>query len=327
MNQHESNTPSVPILSSERVRELISPKDALSAILATFKDHGRSGNMLSEPAALRLVHTADNHASFKIKGAHVPGQAVAGFRIIADLHSDSGETSIDYCWVADARTGQIKGLVDETWLHRLRTATTAVVAAKLLARADSSIVTIVGAGQIAEELPAVLRAAFDISEIRIVSRRVETAKAFAAKHGAESAVAAFDNVDDAMPGTDIVITISSASEPVLHARHLQPGMTVCGLGGGHEIDIGALSRADRFVVDDLGYATTIGSVHGWLQAGSSLDDIRAGLSAEIGSIATGQAPGRMAKEEIVLAIIQGMASGDVALANLALDRAAGGARN
>src|SRR6185312_565423 len=100
----------------------------------------------------------------------------------ADRETPAGEETIDYCWVADSATGRLLGLVDETWLHRLRTALTGVVAAKWLARPDSRVAVIVGAGKIADELPAALARVFDLAEIRVVARRAEAVEAFAKLH-------------------------------------------------------------------------------------------------------------------------------------------------
>ena len=97
-------------------------------------------------------------------------------------------------------------------------------------------------------------------------------------------------------------------------------MTVCGLGGGSEIAADALDRVDRLVVDDLAFALTIGSVRGWHQAGMGRADLERRLSADIGEIATGARPGRTSPAETVVAVIQGMACCDLALAAFALDR-------
>jgi ornithine cyclodeaminase len=198
---------------------------------------------------------------------------------------------------------------------------TGVVAAKWLARAGSRVATIIGAGHIAEELPACLKEAFDLDEIRIISRRFETARAFAERHGAAFPMRAFETVEDAVKGADIVLAISSATEPVLRFAHLAKGMTVCGLGGGYEISADAFEGADVFVIDELDYALTIGSVKGWVESGLDRELIAQRTTANIGEIATGAKTGRRSPDDVVLAIIQGMACCDVALAHLALQQA------
>jgi ornithine cyclodeaminase len=98
-------------------------------------------------------------------------------------------------------------------------------------------------------------------------------------------------------------------------------MTVCGLGGGYEIAADAFERSDAFVVDELDYALTIGSVKGWVESGLDRERIAQRTTANIGEIATGAKVGRRGPDDIVLAVIQGMACCDVALAHLALQQA------
>src|SRR5690606_20146828 len=121
---------------------------------ATYADYGRCKSILSFPPAMSLKAVLPQATDFKVKGAHVVSRGVSGFRVLANRVQ--GSALLSYCWVLDAESGEILGLVEETWLHRLRTAATAVVAAKWLAAADSRIVSIIGAGQIANELPPAL---------------------------------------------------------------------------------------------------------------------------------------------------------------------------
>lgn len=310
---------SVPLIDGDIVKELINFDVALEAIEQAYVDYGRERRSLSEPPAL-LVPGRAGQAEFKIKGARVGALGVTGFRIIADSVSDGAERTIDYCWIADAASGRPIGLVDETWLHRLRTALTGVVAAKWLARPQSRVAAIIGAGKIAEELPGPLSAVFDIQEIRTVARRIESAESFAHRNQSIARITPFATVREAVKGADIVICITASSEPVLSAKDLEPGMFVCGLGGGPEISKDVLNYVDRFVIDDLQYAETIGSVRGWIESGLSRNAIAGRIDADIGEIVSSTKSVRQRDTDVVLAIVQGMACCDVALAQLVLAR-------
>ena len=318
ISSHASAT--LPVLREEDVRRLVTVEDALATVEAAYASYGRHRQVLSDPpaAAIRPVGVG---AVFKLKGAHLPEAGVTGLRIIADRRTSDGEATVDHCWIADARTGAPLGVVSEHWLHRLRTAVTGVVAARHLARPDSRVAVIVGAGAIADEAPAALVASFPIEEIRVVSRRPQSGAAFVERHREKGARRAATSLDDVIDGADIVLGISSAERPVIHARHMAPGRFVCGLGGGAEIAHDCFEAADRFVIDEFAYAAMIGSVKGWIEGGASPATIAAGVYADIGELAAGtKAPGGPAGEKR-LAIIQGMAHCDLALAHLALSRA------
>lgn len=312
---------SIPVVPEELVRSLIDVDSALHVIEQAYADYGRTRRVLSAPPALLLSNDSPERAAFKIKGAKLATFGVAGFRIISDrITEHGGEETVDFSWVADASTGKVIGLVEATWLHRLRTALTGVMACKWLARSQSHVITIIGSGKIADEFPGPLSRVFDCPEIRVATRNMESARAFADRHGSVTKVMPFSNVREASKGADIIIGISSATAPVLHANDLAPGTLVCGMGGGPEIAVDVLDRADRFIVDDLDYALSIGSVHGWIQEGIAQDAISRRLNADIGEIALGAKPGRMHDTDVVLAIIQGMACCDLALANLVISR-------
>lgn len=312
--------PSVPLITDERVRSVIDVDLAINVLEKVYLEYGRERALLSCPPAQVVSSGSSTSAAFKVKGARLPSMGIAGFRIIADRKTDVGEETIDYCWVADARTGQVLGLVDETWLHRLRTALTGVVAAKWLSKPQVRVATIIGAGKIADELPVLIRKYFDPQEIRIAARRMESAQAFAKRHEPSGPMTAYQSTPDAMKGADLVIAISSADRPILGASDLEPGMTLCGMGGGPEIAADAVERADRIIVDDLEYAFTIGSARGWAESGLSSETIRAAVTADFGELALGTKLGRQNDGEIVIAIVQGMACCDLALANLVLSR-------
>lgn len=311
----------MPLLTDAAVRALINVDLAVETIERVYAEYGRARRVLSAPPALLLPESIQGQAAFKVKGARLNSLGVGGFRMIADRTANGAEETIDFCWVADSETGRVVGLVDETWLHRLRTALTGVVAARYLSRKPTRVISIIGAGKIADELPAALTKSFMPDEIRVVARRKESAESFARRHDSVANIKPFIDAEKGVDAADLVICISSAESPVLKAAYLSAGATVCGMGGGAEIDVDVLDRADKFVADDLEYALTIGSVRGWLDAGRTRSSISGRLDADLGEIAIGAKPGRTDDRAIVLVIVQGMACCDLALARLALVRA------
>ena len=94
------------------------------------------------------------------------------------------------------------------------------------------------------------------------------------------------------------------------------------LFGDEELAPDLLGWAHRFVVDELSFALTCGSLGGWVAGGAvPAAAIAARVDADIGQVAAGLKPGRQADGENVLAIIQGMAIGDLALSALAWRKA------
>ncbi|WP_407561823.1 hypothetical protein [Streptomyces sp. 184] len=130
----------------------------------------------------------------------------------------------------------------------------------------------------------------------------------------------FPDLDRAVEGADVVVALTSSARAVVEPRHLAAGGTVLGLGGGAEISAGVLTVADRFFVDDPGYAGVTGSVAAWLADGLPSDTLHTRLTGGLPAVAAGMLPGRTAPSQRILAVVQGLAARDVALATLALNR-------
>lgn len=312
------------ILRSGEATGLVTPEEALDAIEDAWRDYGAERQVLSTPPAMGLKGPGGSPgAVFKVKGATLPGAKLAGFRLIAD----TPEVSRDWFWLADSATGRPLAMMDAHWLHVLRTAATGALAAKLLARPGATRAALIGAGRIAAHVPMTLAAALPgLTDLHVAARRPEAVEEFIAKMGQGGApqglaLHAAPSIAEAVRDADIVITITAAETPFLHASMLKPGATVIGLGD-QEMAADVLGWADRFVVDDLVFALTIGNVGDWVATGAlTAEAITARLDADVGQIVGGTKPGRTADGQNVLAIIQGMAIGDLALAALAWRKA------
>lgn len=309
------------ILREGEAEGLVTPAEALDAVEAAWRDYGRHRQVLSKPAAMSLPAGA---TVFKLKGAVLPTQGVAGIRLVADNRDAAGETTRDWFWLAEAAGGRPIGLVEAYWLHMVRTAATGALAARMLARPGTRRAALVGAGRIAAHVvPALAAALPGLEHLAVAGRRPEAVARFCAGLPAQPfAVAPAASVAEACRDADLVVTITNATAPVLRAADLSPGATVIGLG---DTEIAAdvlLGWADRFVVDDLGFACMTGSVAGWIAAGATdAAQLHARLDADVGELAAGLKTGRRGPDDRVLAIVQGMAIGDLALAALAWRKA------
>ncbi len=303
------------ILRSGEATGLVTPQEALDAIEDAWRDYATHREVLSTPPALGLK---GQDASFKVKGAVLPGAGLAGFRMIADAAGGAQ----DWFWLADSASGRPIAMLDEYWLHCLRTAATGALAAKWLARPGATRAALVGVGRIAAHVPACLAAALPgLTELHVAARRAEAVEEFIAKAPAGLALHAAPSIAEAVRDADIVITITSATEPFLDASMVKPGATVIGLGD-IEFRADLLGWATRFVVDDLAFALTTGNAGGWVRSGAlTAEAVTARLDADVGEVVGGAKPGRTGDGDNVLAIIQGMAIGDLALAALAWRKA------
>ncbi|MBM3542425.1 MAG: ornithine cyclodeaminase family protein, partial [Alphaproteobacteria bacterium] len=127
----------------------------------------------------------------------------------------------------ETNTGFTVCVMDGTWMTGLRTASFSAVAAKCLARADSSSIGFVACGLQARTHLQTLRAEFPIKRIVAYSRRPATAEKFAAEAKAQGIEACVtENPREAVEGQDIVVTTVPEKEgftPFLDCAWLSPG--------------------------------------------------------------------------------------------------------
>ncbi len=321
-------SPSIQVLRERDLQRLLDVPTALAIIEQTYRNDGAgNSHTLSHPTALASGTGDIGDARYRIKGATLHAEQITGIRLISDppTHADKASKSRHMLWVYDDRNASPIGLLNETWLHRFRTALTAVVAAKFLARPDSKTVALIGAGNIARHLFPALTDNFDLQEIRVVARHYESAERFCHEQSATTSaeLVAVETVPQAIDGADIVITLTMADAPVIQPGMLSPGSFLCSMGETEEVEFGVLDETDRFIVDEFEYATVLGDMSHWLKNElTTREKLEQQVDAHIGQVVSRQRPGRQSATERIYAIIQGMAICDLALANFALQRAA-----
>ncbi len=312
------------VLKEADLKAVLDVSAGLEIVERTFRDLGtRDIFRLSEPAALFGGSGIGKAARYKSKGATLISENVTGIRLISDVAQDHGFRSHHMLVVFDDATGAPIGLLNETWLHRFRTALTGVVAAKYMARKDARILALIGAGSIAAELfPAVTRT-FELDEVRVVARRHGSAENFCRRFANEPArFLAMHSPREALDGADIAITLTLAESPVVEPGMLSPGAFLCSMGETEEVAFGVLEEIDRFVVDDFDYATVLGDIEAWLRNRRiERSALEARVDAHIGEIVAGTMPIRENADQRILAVVQGMAICDLALARHALGEA------
>ncbi|MBU8547149.1 MULTISPECIES: hypothetical protein [Roseomonadaceae] len=301
------------ILRTGEADGLVTAEEALDAVAEAWREHGAARNLLSTPATLSL---ATPLARFRVKGAVLPESGLAGFRLMSE-----GEASRDWFWLADLE-GRPLALIEARWLRSLRTAATAALAAKLLAPAGITSAAVIGAGRIASHLPGVLALALPgLTTLHVAARRAEAVAEFCAAHQIGLAATPAASPAEAARQAELVITLSSAEAPVVAAADLRPGATVIALG---EADLApdVLGWAQMLVADGPDLSHPNGNAAAWIAAGAtSASALAERAGPDLGLIAAGLAPGRADPAANVLALVQGLAIGDLALAAIAWRKA------
>jgi len=202
--------------------------------------------------------------------------------------------------------------MDARLITEVRTAAVSAVATDYLARADASVLAIIGSGAQARSHLEALRLVREFREVRVWSPR--RAQAFAEEHGFDAAASA----EEAVRGADVVVTATTSPTPVVYGEWLSPGTHINAVGAPRpewrELDDEVLRRAKVYVDSREAAMKESGDV---IAAREVL--------AEIGEVVSGAEQGRRSLEEVTLFKSLGLAVEDVATAELVYRNALGGA--
>ncbi len=121
---------------------------------------------------------------------------------------------------------------------------------------------------------------------------------------------------------DIVVTVTSSAEPVLHGEWLRPGTHVNAAGSNFLLK----SEIDREVVKRAAFVCADSREELGLEAGDLMPALETGALLpeavyELGQVIAGHVPGRRNPEDITLFASQGLALEDLAAARVVYDRA------
>lgn len=289
---------------------------------------GLAGGKVVMPPVLSMA-IAPHNGEVDVKTAFVPG--IDSFAIkISPGYFDNPKLGLPstsgLMVLFAARTGMVEALLlDNGYLTDVRTAAAGAVAARHLARPDSTSVCIIGAGtQAALQLQA-LCLVRPIERATIWGRDLDKASRTAqiASERLGIAVSAARDAEEAVVQADVIVTTTPSTFPVLDAGWLRPGQHVTAMGSdqGHknELDPACFVSADLYVPDRLSQARGLGELRTAIVAGVVAADAS---FAELGAIAAGQSPGRSDADAITVADLTGTGVQDTAIATFALQRAA-----
>jgi alanine dehydrogenase len=313
-------------LSKEDIDGLdLADREIIEAVEGGLRAHGEGRVVLPPKDHLSLEERYHGH--FNLLKGYVESIDVAGVKVVGDYvdnYKVDLPSELALLTLYRAATGTPFAILDATLLTWIRTGAVSAVGAKYLAAAGSTILAHIGARGTAGYNLRLIDALFDLSEIRVASRRPESRERFAAEMSEELGkhVRPTSSIEEAVEGADIVIDASrlTTEAVLLRTEWIKPGALVMPYGAVMSTEPGLPFAADKFVVDDWRQASHSEFGHYYRLIESGLLT-RADVHAEIGQIVAGQRPGRERDEELIVFWHRGFAISDIVVGNLAYERA------
>jgi ornithine cyclodeaminase len=303
------------ILSHEQVVELLPVTECLGVMREALRaltegEVHQPLRTIIRPAGAKGVlglmpcYAAGDHAAFGLKAVAVfPNNPARGL----DAHQGA-------VLLLSAETGEVLALMNASAITAIRTAAVSGVATDLLARADACELALIGSGVQARSHLLALSAVRPLKRCRIVSRKLEHARAFAAemRGNVSFPLEPVATIAEALVGADLIVTATNAREPIIKREWISAGahLNVVGasIPSAREVDSATMAAASLFV--DRRESTIN-------EAGDYLFPAREGvigpdhIRAELGEVLTGDKPGRTSPAEITLFKSLGIAVEDL----------------
>lgn len=315
-------------LSRSELRKLVPMSSAVELMKVAFLElsEGRA-----QAPVRAVVEVNDDPSAMLMMPGYVPSSNALGFKVVNFFAGNPVKRGLPtihaiVCLIDDV-TGEPLGVMEGGYVTALRTGAVSGAASDLMARSNSTVLTIIGAGVQGVTQAAAVCAVRPIDKIIVVDTREEQLERYQQMIEADwpelaRLLVTTTDVSHAVAQADIICTATTARAPVFDDADLKPGTHINAVGAFtpemQEIPPATVVRA-RVVIDNLDAILA--------EAGDLLKPLNDGLieqshfTTELGHLVAGSATGRASDEEITFFKSVGNAVQDVVVARYAVDQA------
>ena len=267
------------------------------------------------------IHPGEGDNFIHAMPAYIPALKSAGVKWVSGF---PGNASRGLPYVTgllifnDVDTGLPLAVMDCVWITAMRTGAATAVAARYLARPESSVAGILGCGVQGRTNVEALNVIFPLERVMAYDRDSTIASQYAEEMESrfDLEVVVVDTPQAAVSGCDLIVTAG----PILKVPHrtIQAGWMDAGAFASL-VDFdsywhpAALREADKFCTDDLAQLR-------YYEGAGYFQDIPP-VHADLGELVTGKVAGRETPDERTIAANLGLALDDMAVAPLLYEQA------
>jgi alanine dehydrogenase len=313
----------VLLLQRKNVADLLSVNDCIAAVEKIFRWQGEgkvpASGILGVKAARGGLH---------VKAGLLPADKSY---IVAKLNTNFPGNLAQFALptiqglivIYDSENGAPLAVLDSIEVTIKRTAAASAVAAKYLARANSSIGTICGCGQQGRAQLRALHSVLPLKKIYAFDLDEHAVRNFAAELSDELglAIEPVRALPAAIRESDICVTCTTSREFFVHKEDVSPGAFIAAVGADdenkQEIDPALLASA-KVVTDSVEQCCAIGDLHHAIAEGLMRKE---SVYADLSEIVAGRKPGRASEEEIIIFDSTGIAIEDAVAATAVYEKA------
>ena len=311
------------ILSSRDITSLVTMAEAINVIEKAFRDF--SARLYTKPVRT-ITDFGPNELSLFYKPCYLPSEGIVCVKLLSQLkniHPTDIPTIRGLIILTDPATNSVRAILDGTSLTAIRTGAASGVATRHLARKESSVLALFGAGTQAYTQYEAVCCEREIAETYIFSTDREAAQRFVS-HFKGKSNATIHVADDLslLARADIICTATPSATPLFADGLLKPGVHINAIGSYNpqmqELPNELFSRALLYVDHDESCFSESGDLINPLKLGTlNMENYR----GEIGSLIASEITGRSSADDITLFKSVGIAAQDLAIAEFVCQKA------
>lgn len=288
-------------------------QDVMKIVEDVYRAHGLGDYVLPPKVAL---HPKENSFFHSMPG-YLPKMGAIGIKWVSGYPENRRKTLptiIGTIIINDPETGLPLAIMDGTWITNMRTGAVTGVGAKYLAKKDSEVIGIIGAGVQGRCNLLALNESLKIRKVKVYDISKESMKRYAEemekKLGLDIEIV--ERTEDAVKDSDVVVTTTSGtSEQLVDTKWLKLGVFGAPVEGEPVWDRRTPYVVDKFIVDNWEQCTHGGQFYSEIVKGNLT---REKVYAELGEVVAGRKRGRESNEERIILWARGMGTLDIAIA-------------
>lgn len=314
-------------LSRADLRQLVSMPEAVELMKVAFRElsNGRAQSPLRA-----VLEVEQGSSATLLMPAYVPAQSALGVKVVSVFQGNLAKqlpTIHALVCLVDDETGRPLAIMEGGYVTALRTGAVSGAATDLLARPDSSVLVVIGAGVQGVTQAAAVTVVRSIERIIAVDPSADALDRYRASIARDwpNLSARLETTTSAAPAVreaDVICTATTSRKPVFDDEDVKPGTHINAVGAFtpemQELPTNTVARA-KVVLDSIDAALA--------EAGDLIIPLNEGrvarthFATELGHLVDGSTIGRTSPEEITLFKSVGNAVQDVVVAKKAVDRA------
>lgn len=322
------------LLKLEEIRRLIDVPQLILEIETGFVLYSE-GKVVVPPVG--FLNFEEPPGDVHIKYGYVTGDNVYVLKIASGFpqNVELGLPTADgLILVFSQKTGHLEVILhDECWLTDMRTAAAGAVAARHLAPDAVNRIGIVGTGVQARMQLELLRGVVGCRDCLVWGRNPDKVQRMLAELDASETIRdwgldieAASTLDDLVAACNLIVTTTSAREPLIRAEVVLPGTHITAMGsddhGKQELEATLLERADLVVADSISQCVD----HGECCHAVRENRIEESSILELGNVIGNPGTGRTSNDQITVADLTGVAIQDIQIARMVVAARKGGAQ-